>query len=313
METKKYIVVIGGMNLDLAGLSGDVYRPRDSNIGEIEMTVGGVGQNIAQNLTRLNVPTYLITVYGNDHFGNILTQECGKNSIYLDYSECIIGKKSSTYLYVADNKGDMVAAVNDMSITENMTPKFLQERIDFINGATLCVIDGNVSAKSIRWLADHCTVPIFADPVSTAKASRFQDILEKIDTFKPNELEAELLTGIKITDEKTANRAAGLLNKMGVKNVFISLGAKGILCSGNGETILVPIIPSNITSVNGAGDCSMATIVWARFFYKESVSLRRVGELAQAAASLTVEVAESVSTKLSVEAVLKRANTFKNQ
>ena len=44
-----YVVVIGGLNLDIAGLSGDVYRQNDSNIGDIQMTVGGVGQNIAQN------------------------------------------------------------------------------------------------------------------------------------------------------------------------------------------------------------------------------------------------------------------------
>lgn len=310
MENERYVVVVGGLNLDLAGLCGDIYREKDSNIGEVKMTVGGVGQNIARNLAKLDVPTYLITVYGDDHFGNILTEECRMNRIHLEYAECIPAANSSTYLYVTDEKGDMVTAINDMKITENITPEFLEKRIDFINSAESCVIDANIPEESLRWLAEHCTVPIFADPVSIAKVSRLQGILDKIDTFKPNGLEAGWLTGVEIDDKDTAEKAARALIKMGVKNVFISLGEKGILCAGDGEISLVPTIPSGIVSVNGAGDCSIATIIWARFFYKDNVSMKRIGELTQAAASLTVEAAESVSPKLSKEAVLERANRF---
>lgn len=310
MPTDGYVVVIGGLNLDLAGLCGNIYRERDSNIGKIRMTVGGVGQNIAQNLVKLNVPTYLITVYGDDYFGKILSEECKNNNIHLDYSECIPNEKSSSYLYVTDDKGDMVTAVNDMKILEYMTPEFLGTKIDFINKASLCVIDGNVSKESIEWLAEHCMVPIFADPVSVAKMTRFQNVLKRIDTFKPNELEAGLMTGIDIVDEKTAQEAARALNEKGIRNVFISLGEKGILCSRDGEISIVPILPSNIVSVNGAGDCSMATIAWAGFYYKDKLSLKEIGQLTQAAASLTVEAEESVSPKLSVENVIERAKRF---
>ena len=61
---EEYVVVVGGMNLDIAGMSGPVYREHDSNIGKVGMNVGGVGQNIAHNLAKLGVPTYLVTVYG---------------------------------------------------------------------------------------------------------------------------------------------------------------------------------------------------------------------------------------------------------
>ena len=47
---KDYVVVVGGLNIDIAGLSGDVYREKDSNIGEVTINIGGVGQIIAQNL-----------------------------------------------------------------------------------------------------------------------------------------------------------------------------------------------------------------------------------------------------------------------
>lgn len=36
---KDYVVVVGGLNIDIAGLSGDVYREKDSNIGEEQLTL----------------------------------------------------------------------------------------------------------------------------------------------------------------------------------------------------------------------------------------------------------------------------------
>lgn len=311
MQSKEYVVVLGGMNLDIAGLCGDVYRERDSNIGDIQLTIGGVGQNIAQNLTKLEVPTYFIGVYGDDHFGKILVDECRRLNIHLDYAQCIPNEKSSSYLYVTDEKGDMVTAINDMKITEYITPDFLESRIHFINNASICVLDGNIPQASIEWLAHHCKVPIFVDPVSIVKVSRFEHILHKIDTFKPNELEASYLTGVDIVDEATAREAALVLIQKGIKNVFISMGANGILCATKDDMKKVDIIPSKIVSVNGAGDCSMATIIWARYMYKDTITLERIGQLAQAASSITVEAAQSVSPHLTVENIIERSKKYK--
>lgn len=308
---KDYVVVVGGLNIDIAGLSGDVYREKDSNIGEVTINIGGVGQNIAQNLTKLGTPTYLVTVYGDDSFGKIAQMECKKNKIGLENAEQIENSRSSIYLYVNDNEGDLVTGINDMKICENITPEFLAKRLDFINGAKIVVVDCNLSQESIEWLCENVTSPIYVDPVSVAKVDRVKNVLDKIHTLKPNELEAELLTGIKITDEATAREAAKALNEKGVKNVYISLGAQGILCAKEGEAVLVKPLAKEIVSTNGAGDCSMATLVWARFNYGEELPLEEVGIYTQAAASINVESPLAVSPELNVEEVLKRAEEGK--
>ncbi|WEG72574.1 carbohydrate kinase family protein [Vagococcus intermedius] len=310
MANQKYAVVLGGLNMDIAGISGHLYREHDSNIGRITLTDGGVGQNIAQNMVKLEVPTYLVTVYGDDEFGQILSKNCEKKGIDLTYAEKIKGKASSTYLYVTDGDGDMVSGVNDMNIIKYMTPEFFEKRIDFINSSELCVIDGNLEQESIEWLAHNVEVPIFVDPVSVAKAKRFNNVLNKIDTFKPNEIEAELFTGIKVIDEETGKKAAKELVELGVKNVFISLGEHGIICANQNEANIIPILKSNVVSCNGAGDCSMATIAWARFFYGETLSLTEVAQLTQAAASITVESIDAVSEHMNVTNVVKRAQQF---
>lgn len=304
---KEYVVVIGGLNVDIAGLSGPNYREKDSNIGQVSINVGGVGQNISHNLTKLEIPTYLISVYGDDNFGHIAKTECEKNNINLEYSKCIDRTGNSIYLYVNDDKGDLVTAINDMSIIKYITPEFLKERLDFINQAKIVVIDCNISKEAIEWLAQNVTAPIFIDPVSVAKVDRIENILGQIDTLKPNEHEVEILTGVKVIDEDSARKAAQILNEKGLKNVFVSLGAQGILCSRNGEVALVKPLAKKIVSTNGAGDCSMATIVWSRFSYGDALPLKEVGLFTQAAASINLESPCAVSPELSVRNIILRA------
>lgn len=310
---KDYVVVLGGMNLDLAGFPKGHYREKDSNIGEIEMHVGGVGHNIARNLTQLEVPTYLISVFGDDYFGNIIYHEVKKSDIHLDHVEKIAGAKSSIYLYVTDDQGDMVTAINDMRIVEAITPEFLAKKIDFINNARLCVLDANLSQESMEWLADHAQVPLLVDPVSVAKAERLQNVLDQIDTIKPNEHEIACLTGIKVTGLATAKQAAKKLNQRGVKNVFISLGARGILCSRKEEQVLIPPIAKKIVSTNGAGDTTMAALVWTHYLYGEVLSLKEIGLLTQSAAAINLGSAQAVSPQLNVKNIIQTAQTYQDK
>ncbi len=305
-----YVVVIGGLNLDLAGLAKGTYRGKDSNIGEVKINVGGVGHNIALNLTQLDVPTHLITVYGDDHFGEILYNETIQSGISLDYAEKIENSRSSIYLYVADDEGDMVTAINDMSIVDKITPELLSERIDFINNASICVLDANLSEEAIDWLAENVDVPIFVDPVSVAKVGRLNGVLHKVDTIKPNEHEVEVLTGIKVHDLSSAEEAARELNNKGVENAFISLGAKGILCSRNKEVDLVPPIAEEIVSTNGAGDTTMAALVWVRYLYSDVLPLSEVGLFTQSAACINLQSPEAVSPDLNVRNVVLKAQEY---
>ena len=90
----------------------------------------------------------------------------------------------------------MQLAVSDMDIYRNLTPRVLAGRKQLLEGSQVVVIDTNLPAESIAWLADNCHAPIFADPVSTVKAEKLRPVLGKLHTLKPNRLEAELLSGV---------------------------------------------------------------------------------------------------------------------
>ncbi|KRO04724.1 kinase, PfkB family [Levilactobacillus paucivorans] len=288
-----YVVVVGGMNMDIFGMPSQKVIQRDSNIGKVGMAVGGVGQNIAQNLAHLEVPTHLITVYGDDYNGHLLAKSCEENHIMLDQAELVKGSRSSTYMYITDETGDMLVGVNDMAICEQITPEFLAKRLDFINNATICLIDANISQEAIDWLGDNVTVPLFGDTVSVVKAPHFAHILGKMDTLKPNALEASLLSGVEITDTASAEKAAQVLLDTGMKNIYISLGADGILCANHEGMVHVPIFKTDIVNANGAGDCGMAAITWSHFL-DPNRSLEETGKIAQAASSIALESTKSV-------------------
>ena len=102
------------------------------------------------------------------------------------------------------------------------------------------MIDTNIPAESIAYLAENCHVPIFADPVSTAKAVKLQPVLGRLHTLKPNRIEAELLSGVAITDEDSLNAAADALLATGL-HTGVHLPGGATACSpptgpGSGST-----------------------------------------------------------------------------
>lgn len=288
-----YVVVIGGMNMDIFGMPDKKVINRDSNPGVVGMAAGGVGQNIAHNIAKLDVPTYLITAYGNDYNGRLLQEECNKNNIRLDYASLEENERSSTYMYITDETGDMLVGVNDMDICKKITPDFLNTRLEFINHAQVCLLDANLQKETLDWIGKNVTSPLFGDTVSCAKAKHFSDILDKITLLKPNALEASLLTGIEIVDDETAKIAAQKLLDFGVKNVFISLGINGILCANNKKKVIIHPFVTDIVNANGAGDCGMAAITWS-YFDDPTRHLGEVGRIAQAASSIALESSNSV-------------------
>lgn len=253
-----YIAVVGGMNVDICGRP--LHRPvlRDSNPGRVTVRPGGVARNIAQDLRLLGMDVRLLSAVGDDAYGSLLLHACAKNGIDASLCLCVDDLGSSTYLYITDEHGDMQLAVSDMAVTERITPAVIAERLDALNAARAVVIDANLPAETLRYLAAHVTAPLYADPVSTGKAARLMPILPFLCCLKPNALEAETLTG-----ETEPEEAARALLKMGVGRVFLSLGAQGMIAA-EGETMLnLPCAQARVINTTGAGDAVTAALVWA--------------------------------------------------
>ena len=66
VSTAPYAVVVGGVNMDIGGVSSAPLVPADSNPGVVRTSLGGVGRNIAHNMALLGLDTRLLTAFGDD-------------------------------------------------------------------------------------------------------------------------------------------------------------------------------------------------------------------------------------------------------
>ena len=149
-----YVTVVGGMNMDIGGWPGEELVAQDSNPGRVRMSPGGVGRKIAHNMSLMGLDVRLLTAFGDDVYAQKLAAVCGELGIDISQSPVIPGGHTSTYLFINDQQGDMQLAVSDMDIYRNLTPRVLAGRKQLLEGSQVVVIDTNLPAESIAWLAD---------------------------------------------------------------------------------------------------------------------------------------------------------------
>ena len=297
-----YVTVVGGMNMDIGGRPYKKLVAKDSNPGAVRMSPGGVGRNIAHNMSLLGLDVRLLTAFGDDVYAQKLAAVCGELGIDISQSPVIPGGHTSTYLFVNDESGDMQLAVSDMDIYDHLTPQVLQSRRQLLDGSQVVVLDTNLPAETVAWVAKNCRAPIFADPVSSAKAEKLRPVLGRLHTLKPNRIEAELLSGVAISDDASLRRAADALLEAGLHRVFISLGADGVFAADrSGQVLHLPAPEGNIVSTTGCGDSFMAALAWA---YLQGSDLERSARAGLAASTITMASADTINPAMSEEALL---------
>lgn len=303
LRSGSYAVVVGGVNMDIGGRSAAPLVQGDSNPGTVHMSLGGVGRNIAHNMSLLDVEVRLLTAYGNDLNGERVAASCSKLGIDLSHALRVADGATSTYLYLTGPDGEMALALSDMSVCQRITPAYLAANLNILQNAQVVVADTNIPAQSLQYLADNCTAPLFVDPVSTAKAEKLRPILSKIHTLKPNRMEAELLSGVTIRNKADIEKAADRLTEMGVHRMFISLGADGVYAAMGQERLWLPNLPGKMVNTTGCGDSFMAALVWA---YLEGCDLEAAARAGLAAGAITMESEQTINPAMSSESLRAR-------
>ena len=310
MQEPTYITVFGAANMDIGGTPDKKLVQRDSNPGVVRTSLGGVGRNIAHNLSLLGNSVKFISALGEDEYARQIVESCKKLGI--DTHECIISKedRTSTYLYITRDDGDMELAVNDMSIYERMTPEFIAGRGDVLTHSKLIIVDANLPEDTIVAICKNSKSPVFAETVSCAKTVKFKSVMPYIHTITPNLLEAEILTDRKIDpdDMDSLDAAAKAMLEAGVKNVVITLGSKGCYFTDGSVKQLVKPLPSNMVNGNGAGDALLSGLATG---FCKGYSLADSVMLGMASASITLETRLTNNPSLSFEAAYERAQIGK--
>ncbi len=304
LRKSPYAVVIGGSNMDIQGFPSLPLISRDSNPGRVKVSCGGVARNIAENMARLGAEVKLLTVLGDDSHGQQLIEESTRAGIDMSDILIIPDKGTSSYLSILNEKGDMALALSDMEIMESFTVSYIQSRHRQLSNASVIVLDANIPEDVISYICrTYRDIPIFADPVSSAKASRLTASLPFLHTIKPNAMEAQVLTGLTIENEQDLEKAAGKLREKGVRNVVISLNDKGIFSLSEEAALSLPNpprLPGPPVNATGAGDAFLAGLAWG-LLEKDPLPLRL--QKALAASGLTICHENTINPNISAEKI----------
>ena len=305
VKNEPYAVVIGGVNMDIGGTPFAPLIGHDSNPGFVRSSLGGVGRNIAHNMALLGLDVRMITALGDDLYAQRISNSCRELSIDLSASLTVSGGHTSTYLFISDEKGDMELAVSDMEIYDSLTPAFIAGKQELLDRASLIVIDTNIPKETIEYIAQNCKAALFLDPVSTAKAKKASSVIGRFHTLKPNRIEAQILSGVEITDDKSLEKCADVLLEKGLERVFISLGADGVYAAEkDGAALKVPCFGAEMVNTTGCGDAFMAALAWS---FTKDLDLEGCAKAGLAAAAIAMEGKDTINPLLSAEKVAQRA------
>lgn len=301
IDERDHVSVIGGANVDIVGYPFDELRQADSNPGEVNVSIGGVGRNIAENLAKLGNHTKMFTVVGEDVHGDKIIHESEASGIDMSHVSRIREYGTGTYLAVLNKENDMDVAIASMNIFKKLDRKYIDENRQIISKSNVIVFDTNLEEEVLHYAVElFKDNTLFLDTVSHTKALRAKKVIGRFHTIKPNRIEAEALSGMKISGKTDLEHAAKCFHDQGVVNVFITLGEEGVFYSDGAVSGMMKakkVIPKNAT---GAGDAFQAALVHGEL---QGMSIEEKARFAMAASILAMSAHTTINPEISVKKI----------
>jgi len=251
----KKIIVLGSTNTDMVVKAARLPAPGETILGgNFLMNPGGKGANQAVAASRLGGDVVFIAKVGDDLFGREAKTLFAKEGICTDYVLTDNTEPSGVALIMVDAQGENCISVasgangalsaEDIEVARGVIEKagVLLMQLETPVGTVLCAAQW-ASAKG---------VPVVLNPAPACELP--DELLQCLSMITPNETEAELLTGVKVTDETSAARAAKALCAKGVKRVVITMGSKGAFVYSDGQGMIVPAVKVKAVDTTAAGD-----------------------------------------------------------
>jgi ribokinase len=256
MKTDKpKICIVGSSNIDLVVKSQRLPSRGETILGgEFLMVPGGKGANQAVAAAKLGAQVYFIAKLGDDIFGTQSFTNFKKEGVNTKYvtrtNKALSGVASIAVDEVGNNTIVVAPGANHL-----LMPDDIKRAESAIASCGAVVAQLEIPVKTVEYaarLAKKFEIPFILDPAPAQKLSR--ELFKMTDVIKPNETEAQILTGIEVTNAKTAEKAARKLLKCGVKTVIITMGAKGCFVVNNETKKFFPAKKVKAVDSTAAGD-----------------------------------------------------------
>ena len=278
------ITVLGIFVADISFSGNKIPDTGETILGDsYNIGPGGKGCNQAIAISRLGGEVNFISKLGNDDYGKLAINKLKKDNI--DTSNLIITNKHQTG--VAGIHVDRNTGKNAITVVRGAPASLIIEEVDtnIIKQSKIFLTQLEVPKKVTLHCLKVAKENGLINILNPAPASELNnDFFKLVDYFTPNEIDAEFYTGIKIKNENDARNSAKKLIDMGIKNVIITLGEKGLFYSNGKEEIYIKASQVKTVDTTGAGDAFNGGFSFALL---EGKTIKQCLELANKVAGLS--------------------------
>lgn len=302
---KDGVLVVGSANMDLVVTSERFPNPGETVFGKnFAMFPGGKGANQAVGCAKLGAKTYFLGKMGNDDFHIMLNKSLGDNGV--DIKDVLVEDYGQTgvALISVDGSGE-----NEIIVISGTNMKFNKDDLltkkDYFSKVkvVLCQLEIPVETVTLAArLAKENNAIFILNPAPAIELN--DELLSQVDFLTPNESELEILSGCKVDEECSAEKAAKVLLEKGVKNVLVTVGERGAILVNKEGTKKFEARKMNAIDTTAAGDSFNGALAYS---LSNGRSLDEAIQFANYAAALSVTkmgAQTSMPTLKEVEAIL---------
>lgn len=260
------ILVVGSSNTDMVIKTEHLPRPGETVLGgTFFMNPGGKGANQAVAISRLGGKVSFVCKTGSDIFGHQSQQLFEEEGIDTSYIFSDPNHPSGVALITVDAHAENCIVVAS-GANANLLPSDLAQAIEAIDEADLILMQLEIPMETVEYVAEIAyrkNKKVILNPAPACPLP--SSLLQHLYMITPNETEAEMISGIKITDEISAGEAAKRISDMGVQCVIITLGSKGALVYQDSVVDIIPALKVNAVDTTAAGDIFNGALTVALF------------------------------------------------
>lgn len=299
------ILVIGSSNMDLV-----VQVPRCPAAGEtlfgssFTTNYGGKGANQAVAVARIGSGVTFMTKLGNDTFGQQMRQHFSEEGMDLTHILTDAESPTGTALITVEDKGEnriIVIPGANVRLTENDVESLSAE----INSCRFVLTQLEIPLPTVLHIAEMTSAAGKQLILNPAPARPLPNsLLQKVFLITPNETEAEILTGIRVSDVESARRAALWFREKGVQQIVITIGSQGAFVFTDDFQGMVPAYKVKAIDTTAAGDVFNGALTVALSEGKTTADAARFGCAASALAVMRPGAQSSIPTRTEIDAFL---------
>lgn len=263
---------------------------------------GGKGSNQAVACARIGAETHMIAMLGQDDFGKLALDTWADAGVIPHVRHLAESYTGAAHIFIEESTGNN-AIIIAPGAAALMRVADIDAQADLIAGADVFVTQLEQPMEAaMRGLAiaKAAGVTTILNPAPAAELP--EGMLALCDYVTPNETECEALTGIAVQTDADAEKACGMLRKLGVGTPIVTMGEQGAYLYGHG---LVPSVNAGaVVETTGAGDAFNGAFAAALSEGKSPLEAVRYG-CATAGISVTrAGTAPSMPSRSEVEAIL---------